>query len=112
MRPMILLLLLLAPLRTRPSDWSKTDTTLEATLVAVSVADYLQTRHIASHCLEANPILGSCPSNKKITLYFTASIASHIAIAAALPKPWRTIFQVSSIGWEGRVVSLNIQHGF
>lgn len=60
---------------------------------------------------ESNPILGRRPSASKVNAYFAATSALHAGIAVALPRPWRTWWQLVGIGVEAHAIGRNAVNG-
>lgn len=106
------LALLLAVAGCQPATWSRTDTALEVTFAAALAADYLQTRQIVADGMEGNPIMGARGERMPPALYFPASLVAHLVVASCLPRPWRSIFQGVSIGWQAAEVGHNAEHGY
>jgi hypothetical protein len=102
MKPLAILLLIIS---FNANAWDKTDTAIEAAYTAVHIIDWGQTLDIASKCnttghYETNPILGRCPSNNKVNLYFASTLILHYAAAYVLPVKYRRMFQSGTIGME------------
>jgi hypothetical protein len=94
--------------------WTKTDTYREITFVAITIADWNQTLHVADHpekWKELNPILGEHPSRGEVSIYMGTSIILHAAIAYILPQPYRTWWQYAWIGIETAAVGNNLSVG-
>ena len=94
--------------------WTKTDTALQVTWTAMHLLDWSQTRKIAiepNRYYEQNPILGKHPSVGEVDLYMGASTMVNLAIARALPNPYRRYFQMLSIGVTGACVTMNFNIG-
>ncbi len=96
--------------------WTVTDTALQLTFVTLTAVDWMQTReamrfHPTIQFEEQNPFLGKHPSNDRIDAMIGASIAGHTLIAYLLPKPWRTIWQLTFIAVEGAAVYGNHSAG-
>lgn len=131
------LLISTSPLAAHATDpWTKTDTTLEAVVLAAFVVDWNQTIQIGQFyplpiCVtaavpngpsntacrksafhEINPILGAHPNGARTTVYFMGCAALHATVAYLLPKPYRTIWQSIAIGVEADVVQTNYTAGF
>jgi hypothetical protein len=105
-----LALLAIRPARASDRDWTWHDTVLEATYFGVQAVDWMQTRNfLARGDLETNPILGSRPSRGALLGYNLVTLTLHAAISYALPKPYREIWQVVSIGVEGWQVGSNVR---
>ncbi len=94
--------------------WSTLDLALESGCVLTLGLDWLQTR--SPNDEELNPLLGRHPSRTKVDVYFAGSALAHVAIAAVLPRPWRTVWQAAVMGMEIGVVNRNyfagIKFGF
>lgn len=95
------------------NKWTTLDTSLEVTFVVLTIMDWRQTRDIQNHPVlyETNRVLGRHPSARRINTYIPLSIIAHAAIAAALPKPYRTIWQSIWIGIELNAVNNNASLG-
>ena len=94
--------------------WTGLDTALQLTYTAVTIADWTQTLHIARNpgiYYETNPHLGRHPSEGRVNSWFAGCIALNAAIAAALPHPYRNIWQSFWIGYEYTYVESNINIG-
>lgn len=97
------------------SDWSKKDTVRESIYIAVSAADWAQTRYIAKHpskFRETNSMIGAHPSISKVNNYFVGMIATHALIAELLPNGRaRAGWQIAGIAWETMLVLHNHEIG-
>ncbi len=82
------------------AQWSRKDSALEASFIAVTTIDWGQTDSIVARCGETNPIMGWCGQRVPVGVYFPVSLMAHAAIAALLPPSWRTIFQSATLGME------------
>jgi hypothetical protein len=102
--------------------WTRADTTRQAALTALLVADWVQTRSAVKHPLtkidgivmlqvENNPFLGEHPSIGRVNNYFAASIIGHALIGAVLPADWRSGWQYVWIGIQSQTVYRNYQVG-
>ncbi len=110
--------------------WTKTDTAFQAATVALTLADWGQTRWMQRQYTkrepgriywegwrpegiydEINPILGEHPSQSRIDVYFAGLILGHTAIARLLPNPYRRIWQGVFIVTEAGFVAHNITIG-
>lgn len=98
--------------------WTPRDTTLEATFAAAMAIDWRQTLAIArgprlgGYTLEeSNPLLGPSPSASKVNAYFAATTALHAGVALALPRPWRTWWQLVGVGVEAHAIGRNALNG-
>jgi hypothetical protein len=89
-----------AALASDKSEWTKGDTALQLTYTTLYAMDWAQTLHIARNpekYYETNPHLGKHPSEGEVNSYFAAGLVLNTAVAYALPKPWRTVWQVGFI---------------
>lgn len=110
---MITTFLLLSTLAYSPGqNWTKTNTTLQLSMVAVSYFDTMQTRWFLSHAHDAvtlsfecpnhnpkcvyaehNPLLGKYPGPLKLYAATTLAMGLHFAISYFLPPTYREIWQ-------------------
>lgn len=107
-------------------DWTTGDTVRQSIYTALVVIDWKQSSWAQSHprtetkctplnqCItisheyiEANPILGTHPSQGKLNNLVAASIVGHAAISYMLPRGWREGWQYVWIGIEGEAVNHN-----
>lgn len=103
-------LLAIAPAHASDRDWTWHDTALEATYFAVQAVDWMQTRaFLARGSLETNPILGERPTRGELLAYNLVTLSLHAVVSYALPKPYREIWQVASIGVESWQVGSNVR---
>jgi hypothetical protein len=96
------------------SPWTRGDTYRQSAVIGLMAVDHHQTREIAAHpekWEEYNPILGRHPSEGKVDAYFLSLAAGHTAIAAVLPRKWRSFWQYLYIGAEGICVVHNFGEG-
>ncbi len=107
-----LVLLLLALACCTPATWSRTDTVLEATFGATLAADYLQTRQVTADGKEGNPVMGHRGERMPPAVYFPAVAVAHVAAARCMPRPWRTIFQAFTVGWQVDAIHTNWDAGY
>jgi len=94
-------------------SWSKEDTARQATFLILETADWLQTKEIARNpkYTEINPILGKCPTQNSVDLYFASCAVAHTAIAYCLPSKYRKWWQYVFIGIQAGCVGHNINAG-
>ena len=125
MKKIILILILLfisSPVHAEykfAKDWTNKDTAYQATFLAVTTVDWLQTRWMAKqnwhwdgeYHSESNPILGDYPDSKKVDTLIPLGMVAHTLIAMALPPDYRRIWQVLWIGVEGYCVTTNYSAG-
>ena len=108
LRRFLVLLALVAWSPALADDWTASDTAAEVAFVAVLALDMAQTAtDIGPGCRETNPILGQCPTRSEVLAYGVASAAMHLAVARALPRPYRRIWQVVWVGVEAGYVTHN-----
>lgn len=96
------------------SDWDQEDSTVQKVVMLLIVADWVQTRQIASNpdrYQEMNPILGPHPDRDEVDRYFAYSIIGNTLIAYLLPKKLRQRWQASSLSMQMRVVGHNYKMG-
>jgi hypothetical protein len=96
------------------STWTRHDTIRQASFTALMAVDYAQTLRIADNperWHEHNPIMGSHPSSRDVTLYFMGSYAVSTAVAMLLPPPYRAWWQYSAITVEAACVGNNYTIG-
>jgi hypothetical protein len=82
--------------------------------IALTVADYGQTRTIAANpqtWTEMNHIMGKHPSVGAVNTYFLGYTAVNIALDYALPQPWKKYHRYYWIGTEAYCVGSNIHAG-
>ena len=95
-------------------EWSRTDTALEATYLALHSVDWSQSKYIAKHpesFYETNVFLGKHPHGGDVNVYFATTAIAHIAVAYLLPEKYRSMFQVATIGMEIGYVGKNYHIG-
>jgi len=97
--------------------WTKQDTMWETAYLTAHVADWGQTRDIAKHCSstgkyqESNALLGECPSAQMVNAYFVGTALLHTGVAHMLPRKYRRMFQVGTLGMQLNVINSNKQIG-
>lgn len=106
---------LVAPDR-KSSGWDLSDTAWESAYLLSHIADWGQTRDIASQCgsgnyKEMNPVLGSCPSMSRVNTYFISTALLHAGVSAMLPRKYRRFFQTSTMIMEIGYVTNNYNIG-
>ncbi len=98
-------------------QWTRDDTVWQGILVATMVADGIQTARIQDHpnIIEKGPVarafLGQNPSTADVVMYMTTLSITHYLVARALPRGWRTIYQVSNIWFHADAVNRGHQLG-
>jgi hypothetical protein len=115
------------------AHWTTADTVRQGAVVALQVADWRQTRTIATEMIpaytvdqgggasttynaryrycEQNPILGEHPTGGQVNTYFAASILGNALISYLLPPEWRAGWQYVSIGFQAVYVVNNFNAG-
>ncbi len=95
-----------------PRTWTRTDVAMEATLAALVVVDWRQTRwHLDHGGSELNPFMGDHPSAARLNATFAAGLVAHALVAHALPHPYRNYWQCVTIGWESATIAWNVRAG-
>jgi hypothetical protein len=90
--------------------FDKYDYAGQAVVTGLLITDFGQTKYASEHpnlYYETNPILGKHPSVGKVELYFASWIVADALVSYALPKPWRTLWQLGTIGVEVAVIQNN-----
>jgi hypothetical protein len=90
-------------------DWTRTDTARQAAYTVLHLADWAQTRYIATHAnfSETNVMLEERPSLGRVNNYFAATLIGHYAISAMLPAKYRPTWQYGTITIEAYCVLHN-----
>ncbi len=96
--------------------WSEKDSIWQTAYLATHIADWGQTRDIASQCesggyYETNPVIGRCPSKDWVNTYFFTTALLHTGIARLLPSKYRRMFQVGTLGMELSYIANNARIG-
>lgn len=119
MRCLCCLALALSPLlQAAPSDWSKTDTAVEAVVIAAMICDWRQTREFArtpqppnKELYERNPFLGDNPSPGAINRFFIGGAALHVLLAVWMGPEWRHRWQGFQLGLSAVCIANNAKIG-
>jgi hypothetical protein len=98
---------------------STTEIVKEASIVALFVVDYAQTRSIETFCdnrtnchmKETNWIMGPHPNKPTVIGYFVGASVLHAAAVYIMPKAWREVVQDGTIGLELVVIGNNKRLG-
>lgn len=93
-------------------EWTAFDTAAELSVVGLMAADWNQTVQIGRMCDERNRLLGPCPSEKKLALYFPSMMLGHAALAWYSPQPVRMFWQGIFFFYEAGTVRRNAQLGY
>jgi hypothetical protein len=112
----------LSPLPAKGEDenrWTTMDTSLQAVFLTTLAVDRGQTAEVSRHSRSqadtevgwARSFIGPHPSTGQVNGYFAACALLHTAIAVALPKPYRTIWQSFWIGAEVNTIHNNVSVG-
>jgi hypothetical protein len=94
--------------------WTQEDTKYQTAFIATALVDWGQTLYIASNpdeYKESNVLLGDHPSRDKVNMYFPIAIGLHTAVAVALPKDYRRVWQLIWIGIETGMIVHNASIG-
>ncbi len=95
--------------------WTKTDTVLEASFVAMELADYSLTMNIlhrrAEGYSETNWLLGHHPSVARVTGFGAAFLVAHGVTSYLLPRPYRTWWQTLTLAYASGAVVHNLAIG-
>lgn len=113
-----LFLLLCGPAAAADNKWFSTperkDIALEVMWQGVHVLDWGQTLEIARHpqdFYECNPLIGRHPSVGRVNTFMLASTVVHPLVSYALPKPYRTWWQMVTISVTTGLVANNYNIG-
>lgn len=95
--------------------WTIGDSALEAVFLASLAVDRGQTNGAQDMGRKeigwARHFIGEDPSSGQVNRYFAACAALHAAVAYALPKPYRTVWQSFWIGVEFKTIDSNVSAG-
>jgi hypothetical protein len=94
----------------KAEDWSTSTKILTMSAMALTVADWGQTRDIVKsngRYVELNRILGPQPSMGKVNAYFVGMLVSQFLVAEFLPDPYKTMVLSGVIGMELQAVGNN-----
>lgn len=105
------LLLLAAGLSGCLGTWNTRDKVLEAGVVAVTMADWSQTRYVTAQCAEINPIIGECGHRFNQNAYFISALVIQAVVAGLIGQDYRPVFLGSWLGAEGSTVWSNYADG-
>ncbi len=85
------------------SDWTVEDTSRQAVFYALKVIDWRQTLSLKNNqnLQEANPLLGSHPSDARVNNFIAGAMLLETGIAIALEPEQRAYFQYLMIGFTG-----------
>lgn len=97
--------------------WTTGDTVWQGIYIATLLADGYMTTKVQDHpnIIENGPIasafLGHNPSTSDVVWYITSAGVFHYIVARALPRGWRTFWQVGGIWRHGQGVNHGHQLG-
>lgn len=100
--------------RTAAADeWSPLDVTLQAAVLSTIIIDMNQTMGINDRpdLIEANPFLGTDPSDQMAVAFISGSMIAHTMIANRLSGWKRTVWQLSVLAAEVAAVTNNFSNG-
>ena len=94
-------------------NWTAKDYALQSTSSALIVADWLQTREIATdnNYTEINYILGDNPKLSEVNQYFAGCLIGQFLISYALSHKYRNYWQGIIITMQAGVVAHNYNMG-
>jgi hypothetical protein len=103
----------------KATEWDSTTKALYWSGVALIVADWAQTRDIASRVSpdgsrvykELNPLLPEHPSMAQVNRHFVGGLVLHYALTEVLPQPYKRYFQMGTIVVQSGVVANNTNAG-
>lgn len=102
MKSILIVVLLLVSTSCYASEWKIENTILEGMYIVSNTIDWGQTRMISrnpdKYLEEYNFLLGEHPHKDKVDLYFTLSMIAHPIVSYVLPRPYREIWQTSTLG--------------
>jgi hypothetical protein len=93
-----------------PEDWSTSTRALTGLSMALTVADWGQTRMIARNpqtYRELNPILGPHPSQSRVDAYMIGYLATQYLIAEYAPEPMKTLLLTYVLVVQAKAVGNN-----
>ena len=101
----------------KAESWTRADTMLELSYVAVALADAMTTADIRNHDdieeqgVLARAALGANPNPGPTAAYFAGAMAIHYSISRALPRDYRRVWQMVTVAVNGGIVANNISLG-
>lgn len=100
-------------------EWTATDTVFQASIGALILVDYVQTKRILNDPVvynhqESNPIMATHGNGLGVPpgVYFAAVAGTHTLAVLALPKRWRRVAQVALLGVQAYTVTDNWMAGY
>lgn len=105
-----------ASISTGKRKWTGQDIALETGFVGATLLDtestYWASRMPYHECGESNPITGPCGDRVPLAVYTPVVLVGHAVAAHYLPRPYRTLFQALTLGFESAVVYGNYVLGY
>lgn len=95
-------------------SWNQETTARELCFLFTLSKDWQQTLDISKNpeiYSEANPFLGSHPSEGKVHMYFAGCALTHAVVAYMLPPQYSKLWQVTWIGIQSNVTEHNTNNG-
>jgi hypothetical protein len=96
-------------------DWSEEDTAREVVYLGLHIVDWGQTLYIADHPNEYHErnrlMFSEHPSRGEVNWKFAVGMVIHPVVSYLLPRPYREIWQYSTIGLEIYCVGNNVRIG-
>lgn len=113
MEKWIVVVALLLPVAVSADEWRSEDTYRELAFQTLWLADYRQTREIATNpsYYETNEILGRDPTLSEVDRYFAIGAAVHAVISSTLPRRYRSWWQYATIAVQAGYVGHNMSIG-
>lgn len=81
--------------------WTAKDTMFEAWNVGLQVIDWGQTKNIVNNpdlYYEGNSFLGKHPSHAEVDRFFLVTIVGHGVVSYLLPRDYREVWQLVTVG--------------
>ena len=116
----VICMMFMVPIAAHADDWTTGDTALQAAFLTALAVDRGQSSEGAqrrSHTLHVEEVgwarnfIGPHPTSGQVNRYFAACAVIHTAVAYALPKPYRTMWQSFWIGVEVDAINSNVNAG-
>lgn len=109
---LVLVVLLLPASPAQADEWTATDTAIQATVLTLIAADYVQTRQIVADGRESNPIMGRRGDRIPPGMYFLSLATMHTFAAVLLPVRHRRLAQGVMIGVQLHSSVMNLEAGY
>lgn len=96
-----------------PDAWGWHNTIMELSFIGLTAIEWRQSYRIMNNPElgpQTNPIYGKRPNWTRMCLINSWAIMGHFFVAWNISDPWRTIWQMSFIGWQVHQVALHYEH--